>query len=67
MNLKFCKCLTNCSIQSGIQGPEHPHPGRPYSAIGFPRVAYLPNNAKGKKVYSMSPFVDTYYFQKEEL
>ncbi|XP_042881862.1 probable E3 ubiquitin-protein ligase DTX2 isoform X2 [Penaeus japonicus] len=41
------------NIQSGIQGPEHPHPGRPYSAIGFPRVAYLPNNAKGKKVLSL--------------
>lgn len=38
------------SISSGMQGPEHPHPGRPYRAIGFPRVAYIPNNDKGKKV-----------------
>lgn len=42
--------VINRSIQSGIQGPEHPHPGLPYKAIGFPRTAYLPNNAKGKKV-----------------
>lgn len=41
------------NIQSGIQGPEHPHPGLPYKAIGFPRTAYLPNNAKGKKVLSL--------------
>ena len=39
-----------CSINSGTQGPEHPHPGRPYRAIGFPRTAYIPNNEKGKKV-----------------
>ncbi|KAG0719506.1 putative E3 ubiquitin-protein ligase DTX2 [Chionoecetes opilio] len=38
------------NISSGIQGPEHPHPGRPYHAIGFPRTAYVPNNEKGKKV-----------------
>lgn len=38
------------NISSGIQGPEHPHPGRPYHTIGFPRTAYIPNNEKGKKV-----------------
>ncbi|KAF7285936.1 hypothetical protein GWI33_008908 [Rhynchophorus ferrugineus] len=38
------------NIQSGIQGPEHPNPGREYYAVGFPRVAYLPDNPKGKKV-----------------
>ncbi|XP_045595112.2 probable E3 ubiquitin-protein ligase DTX2 isoform X5 [Procambarus clarkii] len=50
----------NCStiqitynISSGIQGPEHPRPGRPYHAIGFPRTAYLPNNDKGKKVLKL--------------
>ncbi|XP_072381963.1 protein deltex [Diabrotica undecimpunctata] len=38
------------NIQSGIQGPDHPNPGREYYAVGFPRVAYLPDNPKGKKV-----------------
>lgn len=38
------------SIQSGIQGPDHPNPGREYYAVGFPRVAYLPDSAKGRKV-----------------
>jgi deltex-like protein len=39
-----------CSIASGIQGAEHPNPGRPYYAVGFPRVCYLPDTAKGRKV-----------------
>jgi len=34
---------------AGIQGPEHPNPGQPYKLIGFPRVAYLPDNADGLK------------------
>ncbi|ENN71105.1 protein deltex [Dendroctonus ponderosae] len=38
------------NIKSGIQGPEHPSPGREYYAVGFPRVAYLPDNPKGRKV-----------------
>ncbi|KAL1494531.1 hypothetical protein ABEB36_010115 [Hypothenemus hampei] len=38
------------NIQSGIQGPEHPNPGREFYAVGFPRVAYLPDNPKGRKV-----------------
>jgi deltex-like protein len=38
---------------SGIQGPEHPHPGQPYNPIGFPRVAYLPDNKKGQKVQKL--------------
>jgi len=38
------------SIASGIQGPEHPNPGRPYYAVGFPRVCYLPDTEKGRKV-----------------
>ncbi|KAK8743605.1 hypothetical protein OTU49_001157 [Cherax quadricarinatus] len=41
------------NISSGIQGPDHPRPGRPYHAIGFPRMAYLPNNQKGKTVLKM--------------
>ncbi|CAG9773780.1 unnamed protein product [Ceutorhynchus assimilis] len=38
------------NIQSGIQGPDHPNPGREYYAVGFPRVAYIPDNPKGRKV-----------------
>lgn len=38
------------SIQSGIQGPDHPNPGREYYAVGFPRIAYLPDSPRGRKV-----------------
>ncbi|XP_077995297.1 E3 ubiquitin-protein ligase DTX4-like [Glandiceps talaboti] len=38
------------NIPPGTQGPEHPHPGKRYSARGFPRHCYLPNNDKGRKV-----------------
>lgn len=38
---------------SGIQGPEHPNPGKTYSARGFPRTCYLPDNEKGKKVLKL--------------
>lgn len=38
------------NIASGNQGPEHPNPGRPYYAVGFPRVCYLPATDKGWKV-----------------
>lgn len=41
------------SIASGIQGPEHPNPGRPYYAVGFPRVCYLPDTEKGRKVLKL--------------
>lgn len=34
----------------GVQGPEHPHPGRSYRLNGFPRVAYLPDTEKGNRV-----------------
>ncbi|CAL4067511.1 unnamed protein product, partial [Meganyctiphanes norvegica] len=40
-------------IRGGVQATEHPSPGHPYQAIGFPRIAYLPNNTKGKKVLSL--------------
>jgi hypothetical protein len=35
-------------ISSGIQTYEHPNPGKPYYAVGFPRVCYLPDTDKGK-------------------
>ncbi|XP_045478217.1 protein deltex [Harmonia axyridis] len=41
------------NIQSGIQGPEHPNPGREYYAVGFPRIAYLPDNPKGRKIFRL--------------
>ncbi|XP_063154240.1 probable E3 ubiquitin-protein ligase DTX2 isoform X1 [Candoia aspera] len=40
-------------INKGIQGPEHPNPGLPYTARGFPRYCYLPDNEKGRKVLEL--------------
>ncbi|KAK2525529.1 Dtx2 isoform C [Columba livia] len=40
-------------ISRGIQGPEHPNPGMPYTARGFPRRCYLPDNEKGRKVLEL--------------
>uniref|UniRef100_A0A3B4B2A0 E3 ubiquitin-protein ligase n=1 Tax=Periophthalmus magnuspinnatus TaxID=409849 RepID=A0A3B4B2A0_9GOBI len=41
------------SIPPGIQGPEHPNPGQPYTCRGFPRFCFLPDNAKGRKVLEL--------------
>ncbi|XP_077971998.1 putative E3 ubiquitin-protein ligase DTX2 isoform X2 [Styela clava] len=48
---------TNCgtiqvtyNISSGMQTSEHPHPGKRFIAHGFPRVGYLPDNNKGRRV-----------------
>ncbi|XP_071145470.1 putative leucine-rich repeat-containing protein DDB_G0290503 [Mytilus edulis] len=38
-------------IPSGIQGEEHPHPGRLFE--GITRRAYLPNNTKGQLVVKL--------------
>lgn len=40
-------------ISPGIQGPEHPHPGRPYTARGFPRRGYLPDNDQGRQALAL--------------
>ncbi|CAG0882595.1 unnamed protein product [Darwinula stevensoni] len=40
-------------IPPGIQGPEHPNPGMPYSAHNFPRFAYLPDNEEGREFANM--------------
>ncbi|XP_061460680.1 probable E3 ubiquitin-protein ligase DTX2 isoform X2 [Rhineura floridana] len=40
-------------INKGIQGPEHPNPGHPYTARGFPRYCYLPDNEKGRKALQL--------------
>lgn len=38
------------SIKSGVQGKDHPNPGKKFYALGFPRVCYLPDTAQGRKV-----------------
>uniref|UniRef100_A0A1A8NLE2 E3 ubiquitin-protein ligase n=1 Tax=Nothobranchius rachovii TaxID=451742 RepID=A0A1A8NLE2_9TELE len=38
------------NIPPGIQGPEHPNPGKPFTARGFPRHCYLPDSERGRKV-----------------
>ncbi|XP_064022374.1 probable E3 ubiquitin-protein ligase DTX2 isoform X3 [Pogoniulus pusillus] len=38
---------------NGNKGPEHPNPGLPYTARGFPRYCYLPDNEKGRKVLEL--------------
>lgn len=50
-------CLTHMKVDASVtnmsyllQGPEHPNPGMPYTARGFPRYCYLPDNEKGRKV-----------------
>ncbi|XP_043939997.1 E3 ubiquitin-protein ligase DTX4 [Protopterus annectens] len=41
------------NIPPGIQGPEHPNPGKSFTARGFPRHCYLPDNEKGRKVLKL--------------
>ncbi|XP_072325363.1 probable E3 ubiquitin-protein ligase DTX2 isoform X2 [Scyliorhinus torazame] len=41
------------NIPHGIQGPEHPNPGKPYTTRGFPRHCYLPYSEKGKQVLEL--------------
>ena len=40
------KCMYICTeiFQNGTQSPNHPTPGEPYYAIGFPKTAFLPDN-----------------------
>lgn len=40
-------------ISPGTQGPEHPHPGRRFTARGFPRTGYLPDTDRGRKILKM--------------
>ncbi|XP_048370562.1 E3 ubiquitin-protein ligase DTX1 [Sphaerodactylus townsendi] len=40
-------------VPAGIQGPEHPNPGKKFTARGFPRHCYLPDNEKGRKVLKL--------------
>ncbi|XP_062261934.1 probable E3 ubiquitin-protein ligase DTX2 isoform X1 [Platichthys flesus] len=41
------------SIPPGLQGPEHPNPGQPFSCRGFPRFCFIPDNDKGRKVLEL--------------
>ncbi|KAH9512901.1 E3 ubiquitin-protein ligase dtx4 [Bulinus truncatus] len=45
-------CVTY-QISSGVQGPEHPQPGKPFTARGFPRQGFLPDCNKGRKVLKL--------------
>uniref|UniRef100_A0A4W5NCT1 E3 ubiquitin-protein ligase n=1 Tax=Hucho hucho TaxID=62062 RepID=A0A4W5NCT1_9TELE len=47
-NCKTIRVIYN--VLPGIQGPEHPNPGKPFTARGFPRHCYLPDSEKGRKV-----------------
>ncbi|KAJ2938015.1 hypothetical protein O0L34_g14467 [Tuta absoluta] len=40
------------NFQSGRQGAQHPMPGAPYYAVGFPRYTLLPDNSLGRQVLS---------------
>ncbi|XP_078528016.1 E3 ubiquitin-protein ligase DTX4 [Lissotriton helveticus] len=41
------------NISPGVQGPEHPNPGKNFTSRGFPRHCYLPDNEKGRKVLKL--------------
>ncbi|XP_078277675.1 E3 ubiquitin-protein ligase DTX1 isoform X1 [Rhinoraja longicauda] len=40
-------------IPAGLQGVEHPNPGKRFTARGFPRHCYLPDNDKGRKILKL--------------
>ncbi|XP_075977891.1 deltex E3 ubiquitin ligase [Anticarsia gemmatalis] len=44
--------LVTYNFQSGRQGPQHPVPGAPYYAVGFPRHTLLPDTTLGRQVLS---------------
>ncbi|KAL7986755.1 hypothetical protein Chor_013038 [Crotalus horridus] len=43
-------CLVAMYNNGNKQGIEHPNPGKKFTARGFPRHCYLPDNEKGRKV-----------------
>jgi deltex-like protein len=50
----YSNCNTiqiNYQIPNGIQGPDHPNPGKPYNGIN--RTAYLPNNREGNYILKL--------------
>ena len=38
------------NFQNGIQCSNHPLPGQPFYAIGFPKTAFLPDTEKGRRI-----------------
>uniref|UniRef100_A0A182Q4P1 E3 ubiquitin-protein ligase n=1 Tax=Anopheles farauti TaxID=69004 RepID=A0A182Q4P1_9DIPT len=38
------------NFTSGLQGYQHPNPGKPFFAVGFPRHCFLPNTSLGMKM-----------------
>ncbi|XP_069789013.1 E3 ubiquitin-protein ligase DTX1-like isoform X2 [Narcine bancroftii] len=40
-------------IPAGLQGVEHPNQGKRFTARGFPRHCYLPDNEKGRKILKL--------------
>jgi len=41
------------NFQNGTQSPNHPTPGEPYYAIGFPKTAFLPDNEQGRSMLDL--------------
>lgn len=48
---KYGTITIQYDVPSGRQGPEHPHPGKPYH--GTTRTAYLPDSPEGRDVLSL--------------
>ncbi|XP_013199491.2 protein deltex [Amyelois transitella] len=42
--------LVTYTFRSGLQSAQHPRPGAPYYAVGFPRRSLLPDTALGRAV-----------------
>lgn len=41
------------NMSSGIQDKRHPYPGSPFYAIGFPKIAFLPDTELGRHVLKL--------------
>lgn len=41
------------NMANGAQDARHPQPGRPYYAIGFPKIAFLPDTELGRHVLAL--------------
>ncbi|GFO09845.1 E3 ubiquitin-protein ligase dtx4 [Plakobranchus ocellatus] len=50
---KYDTISVSYDIQPGVQGPEHPNPGRHFFPQGFPRIGYLPDTNEGRKVLKL--------------
>ncbi|KAG8146197.1 hypothetical protein E2320_012573 [Naja naja] len=46
-------CLVAMYNNGNKQGIEHPNPGKKFTARGFPRHCYLPDNEKGRKILKL--------------